>query len=65
MGPAGSCYAKDGPVIKELLAKAFSKPAKAGTKVRNIRLVEGEHDIDRRIEGFGANALKRIHERKA
>ena len=32
--------------------------SKVGTKVKNIRLVEGDHDIDCRIEGFGAMQLK-------
>jgi len=38
---------------------------KAGTKVKNIRLVEGDHDIDCRIDGFGAMGLKSIFVRKA
>lgn len=38
---------------------------KVGTKVRNIRLVEGDHDIDCKIEGFGATQLKSEFVRKA
>lgn len=45
-------------VIKDLPVKGSSKPIKAGTKVKNIRLVEGDHNIDCKIDGFGAMALK-------
>ena len=45
-------------VIKDLPVKGAPKPIKAGTKVKNIRLVEGDHDIDCKIEGFGAMQLK-------
>ena len=45
-------------VIKNLPVKGAAKPIKAGTKVKNIRLVEGDHNIDCRIEGFGAMGLK-------
>lgn len=37
---------------------------KVGTKVRNIRLVEGDHDIDCKIEGIGAMQLKSAYVRK-
>jgi protein PhnA len=45
-------------VIKDLKVKGSSTSLKVGTKVKNIRLVEGDHDIDCRIEGFGAMELK-------
>lgn len=52
-------------VIKDLPVKGSSKPVKAGTKVKNIKLVEGDHDIDCKIEGFGSMGLKSIYVRKA
>ena len=52
-------------VIKDLPVKGMPKPVKAGTKVKNIRLVEGDHDIDCRIEGIGAIQLKSAFVRKA
>lgn len=52
-------------VIKDLPVKGAPKPVKAGTKVKNIRLVEGEHDIDCRIAGFGAMGLKSEFVKKA
>ncbi|WP_163101151.1 zinc ribbon domain-containing protein YjdM [Peribacillus alkalitolerans] len=45
-------------VIKDLKVKGTSSVIKVGTKVKNIRLVEGDHDIDCKIEGFGAMKLK-------
>lgn len=45
-------------VIKDLKVKGSSNPVKIGTKVKNIRLVDGDHDIDCRIPGFGAMKLK-------
>jgi protein PhnA len=45
-------------VIKDLKVKGSSSVVKVGTKVRNIRLVEGDHDIDCRIEGIGPMGLK-------
>lgn len=45
-------------VIKDLPVKGAPKPVKAGTKVKNIRLVDGDHDIACKIEGFGAMGLK-------
>ncbi len=45
-------------VIKDLKVKGSSLVVKVGTRVKNIRLVEGDHDIDCRIEGIGAMALK-------
>lgn len=52
-------------VIKDLKVKGASSALKAGTKVKGIRLVEGDHDIDCRIEGFGAMKLKSEFVRKA
>ena len=52
-------------VIKNLPVKGAAGPIKAGTKVRNIRLVEGDHNIDCKIDGFGAMALKSEFVRKA
>jgi len=52
---------KDGDtvtVIKDLKIKGSSAVVKVGTKVRNIRLVDGDHDIDCRIAGIGQMALK-------
>lgn len=45
-------------VIKDLKVKGTSLTVKVGTKVKNIRLVDGDHDIDCRIEGIGAMKLK-------
>jgi protein PhnA len=45
-------------VIKDLKVKGSSSVVKVGTRVKGIRLVEGDHDIDCRIEGIGAMGLK-------
>ena len=45
-------------LIKDLKVKGATGPLKAGTKVKNIKLVDGDHNIDCRIDGFGAMALK-------
>lgn len=45
-------------VIKDLKVKGSSQVVKVGTKVKNIRLVDGDHDIDCRIDGIGAMKLK-------
>lgn len=45
-------------VIKDLKIKGSASVVKVGTKVKNIRLVEGDHDIDCKIDGIGAMALK-------
>ena len=45
-------------VIKDLKVKGSSLVVKVGTKVKNIRLVGGDHDIDCRIDGVGAMKLK-------
>ncbi|MCB0619593.1 MAG: alkylphosphonate utilization protein [Saprospiraceae bacterium] len=52
-------------VIKNLPVKGASGPIKAGTKVKNIRLAEGDHNIDCKIDGFGAMALKSEFVKKA
>ncbi|WP_411833898.1 zinc ribbon domain-containing protein YjdM [Pseudoxanthomonas mexicana] len=52
-------------VIKDLKVKGSSLVVKVGTKVRNIRLVDGDHDIDCRIDGIGAMKLKSEFVRKA
>ena len=61
---------KDGDtvvVIKDLPVKGAPKPIKAGTKVKNIRLTDGNdgHNIDCKIDGFGAMGLKSEFVRKA
>ncbi|MEZ5566427.1 MAG: zinc ribbon domain-containing protein YjdM [Gammaproteobacteria bacterium] len=45
-------------VIKDLKVKGSSSVVKVGTKVKNIRLVDGDHDIDCKIPGIGAIQLK-------
>ena len=45
-------------VIKDLKVKGSSLVVKVGTKVKNIRLVDGDHDIDCKIDGIGAMQLK-------
>ncbi|MBL9077284.1 MAG: alkylphosphonate utilization protein [Planctomycetes bacterium] len=51
-------------VVKDLDVRGASSKLKAGTKVRNIRLVDGDHDIDCKIDGFGAMQLKSKFVRK-
>jgi len=45
-------------VIKDLKVKGSSTPLKIGTRVKSIRLVEGDHNIDCKIDGFGPMKLK-------
>jgi protein PhnA len=52
-------------VIKDLKVKGTSLVVKVGTKVKNIRLVEGDHDIDCKIDGIGAMQLKSEFVKKA
>ena len=52
-------------VIKDLKVKGSSSVVKVGTKVKNIRLVEGDHNIDCKIDGIGAMKLKSEFVRKA
>ena len=52
-------------VIKDLKVKGTSSVIKIGTKVKSIRLVDGDHDIDCKIDGFGAMKLKSEFVKKA
>lgn len=52
-------------VIKDLKVKGSSSVVKVGTKVKNIRLVDGDHDIDCKIDGIGAMQLKSEFVKKA
>jgi protein PhnA len=52
-------------VIKDLKVKGSSLVVKRGTKVKNIRLVDGDHDIDCKIDGIGAMGLKSEFVKKA
>jgi protein PhnA len=52
-------------VIKDLKVKGSSSVVKVGTRVKNIRLVDGDHDIDCKIDGIGAMKLKSAFVRKA
>jgi protein PhnA len=52
-------------IVKDLPVKGAPKPLKAGTKVKNIRLTEGDHNISCKIDGFGAMALKSAFVKKA
>jgi protein PhnA len=59
---------KDGDsvtVIKDLKVKGASSSVKVGTKVKNIRIVDGDHDIDCKIDGFGSMGLKSEFVKKA
>ena len=52
-------------VIKDLKVKGASSVLKGGTKVKSIRLIEGDHDIDCKIDGFGSMQLKSEFVKKA
>lgn len=52
-------------VIKDLKVKGSSAVVKVGTKVKNIRLVDGDHDIDCKIDGIGSMGLKSEFVKKA
>lgn len=52
-------------VIKDLKVKGTSHVVKVGVKVKNIRLVEGDHDIDCKIDGIGPMQLKSEFVKKA
>lgn len=52
-------------VIKNLPVKGAQGPIKSGTKVKNIRLSDGDHNIDCKIDGFGSMALKSEFVKKA
>ncbi|MFT4062439.1 MAG: zinc ribbon domain-containing protein YjdM [Edaphocola sp.] len=51
--------------IKNLPVRGTPQSIKAGTKVKNIRLVDSDHNIDCKIDGFGAMALKSEFVKKA
>lgn len=52
-------------VIKDLKVKGSSSVVKVGTKVKNIKLIDGDHDIDCKIDGIGAMKLKSEFVKKA
>ena len=52
-------------VIKDLPVKGSARPIKMGTKVKNIRLTDGDHNIDCKVDGFGSMALKSVFVKKA
>ncbi|MEO5796148.1 MAG: zinc ribbon domain-containing protein YjdM [Rhodoferax sp.] len=52
-------------LVKDLKIKGSSSVVKVGTKVKNIRLVDGDHDIDCKIDGFGSMQLKSEFVKKA
>ncbi len=52
-------------IIKDLKVKGSSAVVKVGTKVKNIRIVEGDHDIDCKIPGIGPMSLKSQYVKKA
>jgi protein PhnA len=52
-------------VVKDLKVKGSSLVVKQGTKVKSIRLVEGDHDIDCKIDGIGQMGLKSQFVKKA
>lgn len=52
-------------VIKDLKVKGSSLVVKVGSKAKNIRLVDGDHDIDCKIDGIGAMQLKSEFVKKA
>jgi protein PhnA len=51
-------------VIKDLKVRGSSLVVKIGTKVKGIRLIEGDHDIDCKIDGIGAMQLKSVYVKK-
>jgi protein PhnA len=52
-------------LVKTLPVKGAPNPIKAGTKVKNIKLVEGDHNISCRVDGFGSMGLKSEFVKKA
>ncbi len=52
-------------LIKDLKVKGSPSPLKMGTKVKNVRLVDGDHNLDCKIDGFGAMRLKSEFVKKA
>lgn len=64
---ANGTVLKDGDtvtLIKDLKLKGSSEVVKVGTKVKNIRLVEGDHNIDCKVPGIGPMGLKSIFVKK-
>lgn len=55
----------DVTLVKDLKVKGSSSVAKIGTKIRDIRLVEGDHNIDCKVDGIGAIGLKSEFVKKA
>ncbi len=51
-------------IIKDLKVKGSSSALKMGTRVKNIKLVDGDHNIDCKIDGFGAMSLKSEYVKK-
>lgn len=65
---ANGTLLKDGDsvvIVKDLKVKGATSALKVGTRVKSIRLVEGDHNIDCKIDGFGAMALKSEFVKKA
>jgi protein PhnA len=65
---ANGTQLKDGDsvvIVKDLKVKGATSALKVGTKVKSIRLVEGDHNIDCKIDGFGSMALKSEFVKKA
>ena len=65
---ANGTLLKDGDsvvIVKDLKVKGATSALKVGTRVKSIRLVDGDHNIDCRIDGFGAMALKSEFVKKA
>jgi len=52
-------------VVKDLKVKGSSSVVKVGTKVKDIRLVDGDHDIDCKVPGIGQMGLKSAFVKKA
>ena len=52
-------------IVKTLPVKGAPRPIKAGTKVKHIKLTEGDHNISCRIDGYGSMALKSEFVKKA
>jgi protein PhnA len=52
-------------LVKDLKIKGSSSVVKVGTKVKNIRLIDGDHDIDCKVDGFGPMQLKTEFVKKA
>lgn len=51
-------------IIKDLKVKGAGATIKVGTKVKNIRLTTGDHNLDCKVPGIGAMGLKSEFVRK-